>query len=117
MIGSSGVIIRRVQPNPFVVGGKPAEHSFLSNGRAAAHAHQQKRKKQWDFCVSHSVLIFGGANVAGNPPSGFCLVPVSCPLVQLFPASSVSGSAATEIWPWGALFLALSFLFKYYGPV
>src|SRR5258708_1122332 len=114
MIGSSGVIIRRVPPNPFVVGGKAAGHSFPSNRPAPGHAQQQKRKKQRGFCGSHSVLNFAGANVAGKPPSGFCLVPVSCPLVQLFPASSVSGSAATEIWPWGALFLARSFLFKYY---
>jgi len=85
---------------------KPAEHSFLSNGRAAAHAHQQKTQKSSGiFCVSIVSKFFGGAKRCGNPPSGFLSRSSTCPLVQLFPASSVSGSAATEIWPWGALSL------------
>jgi hypothetical protein len=51
VIGPSGMVISRIQPQTLVIGGKPVERSLLAKRRHRERESQQKREKKWS-CVS-----------------------------------------------------------------
>src|ERR1700674_1322622 len=61
VIRRSRMVVRGVQPHTLVVAGLPIENSLLAKRRRGQCTHQQKRKKERHFDVSHSTSIFGAA--------------------------------------------------------